>query len=75
MKAVVLAGGKGTRLKPYTTSLPKPLMPIGERPVPELALLLLFVPAGTPFGFDELMITLLKKRKKNSRRVSYGVNC
>ena len=50
-------------------------MPIGERPVPELALLLLFVPAGTPFGFDELMITLLKKRKKNSRRVSYGVNC
>jgi len=30
MKAVVLAGGKGTRLAPYTKILPKPLMPIGE---------------------------------------------
>ncbi len=30
MKAVVLAGGKGTRLAPYTKVLPKPLMPIGE---------------------------------------------
>ena len=33
MKAVVLAGGKGTRLAPYTTILPKPLMPIGEMPI------------------------------------------
>ncbi len=30
MKAVILAGGKGTRLAPYTKVLPKPLMPIGE---------------------------------------------
>jgi NDP-mannose synthase len=30
MKTVILAGGKGTRLKPYTTVLPKPLMPIGD---------------------------------------------
>jgi len=30
MKAVVLAGGKGTRLAPYTQILPKPLMPIGS---------------------------------------------
>jgi len=34
MKAVVLAGGKGTRLQPYTTILPKPLMPIGDMPHP-----------------------------------------
>ncbi len=32
-RAVVLAGGKGTRLRPYTTVLPKPLMPVGDRPI------------------------------------------
>ena len=31
MHAVILAGGKGVRLRPYTTSLPKPLVPIGDR--------------------------------------------
>lgn len=38
MKAVVLAGGKGTRLAPYTKILPKPLMPIGEYPILEVIL-------------------------------------
>ncbi len=38
MKAVVLAGGKGTRLMPYTTILPKPLMPIGDMPILEVLL-------------------------------------
>jgi NDP-mannose synthase len=36
VKAVVLAGGKGTRLAPYTSVLPKPLMPIGDRSILEL---------------------------------------
>jgi NDP-mannose synthase len=36
MQAVILAGGKGTRLKPYTTVLPKPLMPIGDCPILEV---------------------------------------
>lgn len=39
MKAIVLAGGKGTRLAPYTTILPKPLMPIGDMPILEVMLL------------------------------------
>mgnify|MGYP001052452635 FL=1 len=38
MKAVIQCGGKGTRLRPYTSVLPKPLMPIGSRPVLELLL-------------------------------------
>ncbi len=36
MKAVVLAGGRGTRLAPYTTILPKPLMPLGNHPILEI---------------------------------------
>jgi NDP-sugar pyrophosphorylase family protein len=36
MRAVILAGGKGTRLLPYTTVIPKPLMPVGDRPILEL---------------------------------------
>lgn len=38
MRAVILAGGKGTRLLPYTTVLPKPLMPIGDMPILEVVL-------------------------------------
>jgi NDP-sugar pyrophosphorylase family protein len=38
MRAVILAGGKGTRLRPYTTIFPKPLMPIGEMPILEIVL-------------------------------------
>jgi NDP-sugar pyrophosphorylase family protein len=37
-RAVVLAGGKGTRLAPYTSVLPKPLMPIGDRSILEVVL-------------------------------------
>src|SRR4051812_38412228 len=36
MKAVILAGGRGTRLHPFTVSFPKPLMPLGEIPVLEV---------------------------------------
>lgn len=35
MQAVILAGGKGRRLEPYTTVLPKPLMPVGDKPILE----------------------------------------
>ena len=38
MRAVILAGGKGTRLRPYTTMLPKPLMPVGDRSILDLVL-------------------------------------
>ena len=38
MKAVILAGGKGSRLAPYTNVIPKPLMPIGDMPIMEVLL-------------------------------------
>jgi NDP-mannose synthase len=38
MRAVILAGGKGTRLAPYTTILPKPLMPVGDMPILEIVI-------------------------------------
>ena len=38
MKAVILAGGKGTRLQPFTFSFPKPLVPVGSMPVLEILL-------------------------------------
>jgi len=36
LKTVIPAGGKGTRLKPYTTVLPKPLLPVGDMPILEI---------------------------------------
>jgi NDP-sugar pyrophosphorylase family protein len=53
MKAVILAGGKGTRLKPYTTVFPKPLMPVGDKPILEIVIGQL-----KSCGFDEAIITV-----------------
>jgi NDP-sugar pyrophosphorylase family protein len=38
LRAVILAGGRGTRLKPFTVNFPKPLVPLGDRPVLEVLL-------------------------------------
>jgi NDP-sugar pyrophosphorylase family protein len=37
-RAIIMAGGEGTRLRPYTAILPKPLMPIGDRPVLDIVI-------------------------------------
>jgi len=52
-RAVILAGGKGTRLAPYTTVLPKPLMPIGDR-----AILDVVVRQLASYGFRELVFAV-----------------
>ena len=52
-RAIILAGGKGTRLKPYTISLPKPLVPIGEMPILEIIIRRL-----RNYGFDHITITI-----------------
>ena len=38
MKAIVLCGGKGTRLRPYTYSIPKPMLPLGKKPILEFVI-------------------------------------
>ncbi|MBI5648853.1 MAG: NTP transferase domain-containing protein [Chloroflexi bacterium] len=53
MKAVVLAGGKGTRLAPYTKILPKPMMPIGDLPILEILLRQM-----KRAGIDEAILTV-----------------
>jgi len=37
-RAIILAGGKGTRLRPYTIALPKPLVPVGDTPILEIVI-------------------------------------
>ena len=51
MKAVILAGGLGSRLRPFTEVIPKPLLPLGERSIMETQILTL-----KRFGFDEVYI-------------------
>jgi len=53
MKALVLAGGKGTRLAPYTKILPKALMPIGDMPILEVLLRQM-----QRAGIDEVVLTV-----------------
>jgi NDP-mannose synthase len=51
MKAVILAGGLGTRLRPFTEVIPKPLLPIGEKSLLEIQITHL-----RKFGFDEVFL-------------------
>jgi NDP-sugar pyrophosphorylase family protein len=53
MKAVILAGGRGTRLAPYTTVLPKPLVPIGDMPILEIVIRQLI-----HFGFQDICLSV-----------------
>jgi NDP-sugar pyrophosphorylase family protein len=53
MKAVILAGGKGVRLRPLTYTIPKPLLPVGERPILEE-----IIERLKTFGFRELIIAV-----------------
>lgn len=52
-RAIILAGGKGTRLRPYTVVLPKPLMPVGDFPILEVIIRQL-----SHYGFNRITITV-----------------
>ena len=53
-RAVLFAGGKGKRLRPYTYIIPKPLMPIGEKPILELIINQLI-----KYGIKHITITVM----------------
>lgn len=53
MKAIILAGGKGTRLRPYTTIFPKPLVPIGNRPIIDIVIHQL-----AHYGFTDVVLSV-----------------
>lgn len=53
MQAVILAGGKGTRLLPYTTVFPKPMLPVGGKPIIEI-----IVQQLGYYGFSDVVISL-----------------
>src|ERR1700726_5078922 len=53
LKAVVMAGGEGTRLRPMTANQPKPMLPVTNRPIMEHVLRLL-----KRHGFDETVVTV-----------------
>ena len=54
MKAVIMAGGEGTRLRPLTCDMPKPMAPLCGRPVMDYTLELL-----ARHGFSEAAVTLM----------------
>lgn len=51
--AVILAGGKGTRLRPYTIAMPKPLVPVGDKPILEIIIRQL-----AKYDFKRIIITV-----------------
>lgn len=51
--AVILAGGKGTRLHPYTIAMPKPLVPVGDKPIMEIIIIRL-----AKQGFKRIIVTV-----------------
>lgn len=53
MKAIILCGGKGTRLRPYTYSMPKPMLPLGNRPILEFV-----INSLCAYGFNDIYLTV-----------------
>jgi NDP-sugar pyrophosphorylase family protein len=76
-KAIILAGGEGRRLKPYTLTIPKPLMPVGSYPIIDLVIKYLL-----KYNFKNITIALnykgdliksfLKNIKNKSIKIEYS---
>jgi NDP-mannose synthase len=77
-KAIILAGGKGTRLKPYTTVIPKPLVPIGERAIIQILIERLKKKGFTDLTLcvnhmSDLIMAYLGNGKKYGVKVEYSL--
>lgn len=72
MKAMILAAGYGTRLRPLTYSVPKPMVPICNRPLIGYA-----VEAFIKFGIDEIIVNLHHLPETIERYLTgtYGTRC
>jgi NDP-sugar pyrophosphorylase family protein len=78
MQAIILAGGRGTRLRPFTSNFPKPLVPIGDMPILKIILKQLKY-----YGFDdvilavnhlaELIMSFFKDGEDLGLKISYSV--
>ncbi|MBW2045276.1 MAG: NTP transferase domain-containing protein [Deltaproteobacteria bacterium] len=75
MKTVILAGGRGTRLAPYTTVFPKPMLPIDDKPILEIIIKQLAY-----FGFKDIVLSvgylaeLIQAYFQNNHRLPKDVN-
>ena len=75
MKAVILAGGKGTRLAPYNKILPKPLMPVGDMPILEILLRQM-----KRYGVEDVVLTvghlseIMRAFFQNGERLGLKIN-
>ncbi len=75
MKVVILAGGFGTRLSEYTDTIPKPMVPIGKKPILEH-----IMDIYSNFGHDEFFIALgykgevIKDYFKNLKKKNWKIN-
>lgn len=67
MKAVILAGGKGVRLKPFTEALPKPMLPIGAKPLLEINIEYL-----KQRGFTEVILAISYKKESITHYFNNG---
>ena len=74
MKAMILAAGKGTRVRPITHTIPKPMIPILQKPVMEFLLELL-----REHGFNEIMVNVshlaeeIENYFRDGQRFQYGI--
>ena len=58
LQLVIMAGGEGTRLKPFTNFIPKPLMPIGDKPIINI-----IIDSFKKFGCNKIIVSINNKAK------------